>query len=238
MENFLLIAIIVIIGIVVSVLKSPQFKGRQGEKFVSNKFLSQLDPLNYTLLADIMLQNESDIGTTQIDHIIVSNFGVFCVETKAYSGWILGRERDKYWTQSINYRKYRFYNPLRQNYGHVKTLEKLLAPLNISIPIYSFIAFPNAEKLRITGTDAVGYTRDIVDKIKGYCQVILSNKDRDRIINAINQANIIDESIRREHSSRINEMRDAPPQAHYKKRYRRRYGENNNFFDDDNDFDF
>jgi len=98
MDNFLLIAIIVIIGIVVSVLKSPQFKGRQGEKFFSNKFLSQLDPLNYTLLADIMLQNESDIGTTQIDHVIASNFGVFCVETKAYSGWILGRESDKYWT--------------------------------------------------------------------------------------------------------------------------------------------
>lgn len=238
MENFLLITIIVIIGIFVSVLKSPQFKGRQGEKFVSNKFLSQLDPLNYTLLADILLYNESDIGTTQIDHVIVSNFGVFCVETKAYSGWILGRESDKYWTQSINYRKYRFYNPLRQNYGHVKTLEKLLAPLNISIPIYSFIAFPDAEKLKITGTDAVGYARDIVDKIKGYSQVMLSNKDKDRIINAINQANIVDENIRREHSKKINEMRAAPPQVRYKKRYRRKYRDDDDFFNNDDDFDF
>jgi len=238
MDNFLLIAIIVIIGIVVSVLKSPQFKGRQGEKFVSNKFLSQLDPLNYTLLADIMLQNESDIGTTQIDHVIVSNFGVFCVETKAYSGWILGRESDKYWTQSINYRKYRFYNPLRQNYGHVKTLEKLLASLNISIPIYSFIAFPDAEKLKITGTDAVGYARDIVDKIKDYSQVMLSNEDKDRIINAINQANIVDENIRREHSKKINEMRAAPPQVRYKKRYRRKYRDDDDFFNNDDDFDF
>lgn len=238
MENFLLIAIIVIIVIVISVLKSPQFKGRQGEKFVSNKFLSQLDPLNYTLLADIMLYNESDIGATQIDHVIVSNFGVFCVETKAYSGWILGRESDKYWTQSINYRKYRFYNPLRQNYGHVKTLEKLLAPLNISIPIYSFIAFPDAEKLKITGTDAVGYARDIVDKIKGCSQVMLSNEDKDRIINAINQANIADENIRREHSKKINEMRDAPPQVRYKKRYRRKYRDDDDFFNNDDDFDF
>lgn len=238
MENFLLIAIIVIIGIVISVLKSPQFKGKQGEKFVNNKFLSQLNPLNYTLLADIMLHNESDIGTTQIDHVIVSNFGVFCVETKAYSGWILGRESDKYWTQSINYRKYRFYNPLRQNYGHVKTLEKLLAPLNIPVPIYSFIAFPDAEKLKITGTDSVGYARDIVDKIKGYSQVILSNEDKDIIINAINQANIVDENIRREHSKKINEMRDAPPQVRYKKRYRRKYRDDDDFFNHDDDFDF
>lgn len=238
MENFLLVILIVIIGIVVSILKSPQFKGRQGEKFVNNKFLSELDPLNYTLLNDIMLQNGSDIGTTQIDHVIISNFGIFCIETKSYSGWILGRESDKYWTQSINYRKYRFYNPLRQNYGHVKTLEKLLASLSISIPIYSFVAFPDAEKLKITGTDAVGYARDIVSKVKGYNQVVLSNEDKDRIINAINQANIIDENIRREHSKKIHEMRDAPPQVHYKKRYRRRYREDNDLFYDDDDFDF
>lgn len=238
METFLLIAIIVIIGIIASVLNSPQFKGRQGEKFVNSKFLSQLDPLNYSLLNDIMLQSGSDIGTTQIDHVIVSKFGVFCVETKAYSGWILGRESDKYWTQSINYRKYRFYNPLRQNYGHVKTLEKLLAPLNISIPIYSFVAFPDAEKLKITGTNAVGYARDVVDKIKGYSQVILSNEDKDRIINVINQANITDENMRREHSKKINEMRDAPPQVRYKKKFRRRYRNDNDFFNDDDDFNF
>lgn len=241
MGIFLLIVIIIIVGIIVSVLNSPQFKGEQGEKFVNNKFLSQLDSLNYTLLTDIMLQNGSDIGTTQIDHVIVSNFGIFCVETKAYSGWILGRESDKYWTQSINYQKYRFYNPLRQNYGHVKTLEKVLSSLNISVPIYSFIAFPNAEKLKITGTDAVGYAGDVIDKIKSYSQIVLSNEDKDRIINVINQANIIDKNIRREHSKKIHEMRDVPSkvqsQARYKKKYRRRYRNNNDFFNDD-DFDF
>jgi len=241
METLLLIAIIVIIGIIVSVLNSPQFKGRQGEKFVNNKFLSQLDPLNYTILTDIMLHNGSDIGTTQIDHVIVSNFGIFCVETKAYSGWVLGRASDKYWTQSINYQKYRFYNPLRQNYGHVKTLEKLLAPLNISVPIYSFIAFPDAEKLKITGTNAVGYVRDIVNKIKGYSQVVLSNEDTEKIINVINQANIVNEDIRKEHTKRINKLRDAPPQANYRKRYGRRYREDETIFDDnfdsDDDFD-
>lgn len=237
METFLFIILAIIIGVIAAVLKSPQFIGRQGEKFVHNKFISSLDPLNYTPLNDIMLLNGSDIGTTQIDHIIVSNFGIFCVETKAYSGWIFGRESDKYWTQSINYRKYRFYNPLRQNYLHVKALEKLLATLNISVPIYSFVAFPDAEKLRITGTDAVGYARDIVDKIKSYNQAVISNENKDIIVNAINQANITDENVRTEHSKKINEMRDAPPQVHYKKRYRRRYREDNNIFDDDNDFD-
>lgn len=100
------------------------------------------------------------------------------------------------------------------------------------------IAFPDAEKLKITGTDAVGYARDIVDKIKGYSQVMLSNEDKDRIIIAINQANIVDENIRREHSKKINEMRAAPPQVRYKKRYRRKYRDDDDFFNNDDDFDF
>ena len=32
-------------------------------------------------------------GTTQIDHIIVSRFGIFVVETKNISGWIFGDEK-------------------------------------------------------------------------------------------------------------------------------------------------
>lgn len=238
MELFLLVILVLVICIIAAFLKSPQFIGRQGEKFVNNKFLSELNPEHYVLINDVMLPNGSDIGTTQIDHIVVSNFGIFCVETKAYAGWIFGRESDKYWTQSVNYHKYRFFNPLRQNYGHVKTLEKLLAPLGVFIPIYSFVAFPDAEELRIAGTDAVGYARDIVRKIKGYTQLVLSNKDVEKIINVINQTNIIDENIRKEHTKKINELRDAPPQIRYKKRYRRRYREDDDNLDGDEDDGF
>jgi len=237
MSIVFLLIIVFIIGIIAAVLKSPQFIGHQGEKFVNNKFLSKLDPEHYSLINDVMLLNSSNIGTTQIDHIIVSNFGIFCVETKAYAGWIFGRESDKYWTQSVNYHKYRFFNPLRQNYGHVKTLEKLLISLGVSTPIYSFVAFPDAEELKITGTSAVGYARDIVRKIKGYTQSVLSNEDVAKIINIINQANIVDENIRKEHTKKINELRDAPPQVRYKKKYRRRYREDETIFDDNDDFD-
>ena len=57
-------------------------------------------------------------GTTQIDHVFVSVFGVFVVETKNMSGWIFGSERDQDWTQVFpGGRKFKFQNPLRQNYG-------------------------------------------------------------------------------------------------------------------------
>lgn len=65
-------------------------------------------------------------GTTQIDHIIVSRYGIFVIETKNMEGWIFGSEKDAQWTQSLYGNKFRFQNPLRQNYRHVKALEEFL----------------------------------------------------------------------------------------------------------------
>lgn len=65
-------------------------------------------------------------GSTQIDHVIVSVYGIFVIETKNYKGWIFGSEKQRQWTQVIMGRKYKFQNPLRQNYLHIKTLSELL----------------------------------------------------------------------------------------------------------------
>ena len=64
-------------------------------------------------------------ATTQIDHILITTTGIFVIETKHYAGWIFGGPQDRQWTQTIHRKKSRFQNPLRQNYGHVKTLQSL-----------------------------------------------------------------------------------------------------------------
>jgi restriction system protein len=66
-------------------------------------------------------------GTTEIDHLIVSKFGIFVVELKDRSGWIFGNAADAYWTAVHFTKKFRFQNPLRQNYGHIKALETFLS---------------------------------------------------------------------------------------------------------------
>jgi restriction system protein len=65
-------------------------------------------------------------GTTQIDHVIVSRYGVFVVETKNIDGWIFGDEKSPQWTQNLYGKKYKFQNPLRQNYRHTKALCEFL----------------------------------------------------------------------------------------------------------------
>ena len=54
--------------------------GRTGELRTINK-LSHLPATEYTVLNDIMLA-DSNGNTTQIDHIVVSQFGIFVILSK------------------------------------------------------------------------------------------------------------------------------------------------------------
>ena len=102
----------------------PHIKGRVGEVKTQLSQKIFLDSKVYTSFNNFIVQDES--GSTQIDHIIVAKYGVFVVETKDWSGWIFGNERDEKWTQNIFGAKTRFQNPLRQNYRHKMSLSKYL----------------------------------------------------------------------------------------------------------------
>lgn len=83
-----------------------------------------LDPEIYVDINNITIPTSN--GTTQIDHVIVSRYGVFVVETKNMGGWIFGDEKNPQWTQSFFGKKYKFQNPLHQNYRHTKALSEFL----------------------------------------------------------------------------------------------------------------
>lgn len=88
--------------------------------------LRKLDPTQYRVFHDLYLPHPSEEGTTQIDHVVVSPFGIFVIETKNYRGWIFGSEKQGQWTQQIFRKKHKFQNPLHQNKLHVKALMQFL----------------------------------------------------------------------------------------------------------------
>ncbi|WP_265734799.1 nuclease-related domain-containing protein [Marinobacter guineae] len=88
------------LAIMTGLIKSPWFKGKFGEFLVNLSARWFLDKSRYRLIKNVTLPTED--GTTQIDHVPVSEFGVFVVETKNMRGWIFGgahprlfRDRDK-----------------------------------------------------------------------------------------------------------------------------------------------
>lgn len=139
---------------------SPTQKGKRGEKFVS-RMLGKL-PKEYTTLNNLIFQTEK--GTTQVDHVVVSKHGVFIIETKNYIGVIHGDDKSNKWTQVIitqvrHRRKWwkvytyvtknQFYNPVKQAYGHVYKIKDLLKdfPHLPAIPIVVFTGETDISKL-------------------------------------------------------------------------------------------
>lgn len=100
------------------------FKGWFGEKKSALKIWVALDSGTYQKFHDVIIPSRN--GTSQIDHIIVSRFGIFIVETKNLNGWIFGSEKNRKWTQSLFGKKYPFQNPLRQAYRQKKVLAEFL----------------------------------------------------------------------------------------------------------------
>ncbi len=119
-----LFLIIIVALIAVTIFKHRKVKGWVGEKVTTAGLWSLLDKGTYRRIDDLIIP-ASD-GTTQIDHLLVSKFGIFVIETKNYQGWIYGKQLDDKWTQNIYGHKNQFQNPLKQNYRHAKSLTEFL----------------------------------------------------------------------------------------------------------------
>ena len=114
-----------------------------GEEKVSLALQSQFSTEDYHLLNHVTLRR-GDI-TTQVDHILVSRFGVFVIETKDYSGWIFANANHETWTQVLFRAKFKFQNPIRQNYSHVRAVQELLDFLPASAISSAVVFVGNAE---------------------------------------------------------------------------------------------
>ena len=84
--------------------------------------------------------------TSEIDNILIHKKGVFVIECKDYRGWIFGRDIDAHWTEVFksergNTKKYSFYNPIKQNGGHIRAIRNKIR--DFDVPFYSIIVFSN-----------------------------------------------------------------------------------------------
>ncbi|ASI96281.1 nuclease-related domain-containing protein [Vibrio rotiferianus] len=168
--------------LIVSVFKSRWLKGVFGE-FLVNRLLSKLPESDYTLIKDVTLPTND--GTTQVDHIVVSRYGIFVVETKNMKGWIFGSVRQKQWTQKIYRHSSKFQNPLHQNYKHIKALETLLGCSEEHL--HSVIVFIGDSTFKTDMPPNVTYARGSIRYIQQFNDVVFSDNDYARLTESINR---------------------------------------------------
>ncbi|MEP1216331.1 MAG: nuclease-related domain-containing protein [Marinobacter sp.] len=152
------------LAVIAGLVRSPWFKGKFGEILVNLSARCFLDKSRYHLIKNVTLPTED--GTTQIDHVLVSEFGVFVVETKNMKGWIFGGPHQRFWTQKIYRSNHKFQNPLHQNYKHVKTLQALLGLSDHQV--HSVVVFVGDSTFKTpmpeNVTQGLGYVRYIKSK--------------------------------------------------------------------------
>lgn len=172
---------------------SASIIGKAGEHWVKGE-LKKLDKNKYKVLNDIMINTKN--GTSQIDHIVISKYGIFVIETKQYNGYITGNKYDKKWIRHLKRRKKIFYtNPIRQNYGHVISICELL---NMDeSKVFNVVCISSTAKIKIKDDGETTRIDTLLDKILSYNNEIIDNVDD--IYNKILSSNIIDKKIRKEH---------------------------------------
>jgi restriction system protein len=156
-----------------ALLKTPFMKGVLGELQVNLAAKLFLDKKIYTLFKNMTLPTED--GSTQIDHVIVSRYGVFVIETKNMKGWIFGSPQQKTWTQKIYRHSNKFQNPLHQNYKHTQTLQSALELDQEKL--FSLVVFVGDSDFKTPMPDNVVNTGGYIRFVKSKTQPILSDSE-------------------------------------------------------------
>lgn len=187
-----------------------KLKGQIGETIVTINHSILLNKNIYHTLENVTLPM-FDSGTTQIDHIIVSIYGIFIIETKNFKGWIFGKEHDATWTQKFPNKSIPFQNPLNQNYGHIKTISKLL-----KIPeekFHSIVVFVGNCKFKTPMPDNV-LLKDHTKYIKSKTEKILTEEKVTDIIKGVtDKRRANNEETRREHEEYVKNIKENYPQT-------------------------
>lgn len=179
----------------------PRAKGYIGEKSVAS-CLARLNKSRYMVINNLMLQ----VGekTSQIDHVIISDYGIFVIETKNYKGLIKGSEFDDYWKQILYKRTEKFYNPIKQNYGHIKAIKDVLCNYS-EVNYFSVIVFTTDAELRVkTKTDVI-YINKLIKTIKQYREETISDSFKERIYDRLISLNVNNGRNRKAHIKEIND---------------------------------
>ena len=148
-----------------------QSSQNSSEALVRQTIQNYFQSPNYHLLNHITIKYGS--STTQIDHILVSRYGVFVIETKNYKGWIFANAKQATWTQVLYRLKFKFQNPIHQNHRHVVAVRELLDFLPQE-DIKSVVVFSGTAEFKTEIPNGVYKLHQLKDYLESFTEELLS----------------------------------------------------------------
>lgn len=174
-------------------------RGAAGERTVSEK-LHNLGE-HYIVIDDLLIPNAH--GDTQIDHVVVSPFGIFVIETKCWSGWITGGENSSQWTQTIYKEKYEKPNPIFQNKVHVEAVKSALKQYGevLAVPI---VVVVDCERLKVNAPNhTVIMLYSLKEEILKYHKIIYTDEQCESMALRLRELSSDDKERREEHIQKV-----------------------------------
>jgi hypothetical protein len=168
----LLILIALALGYLIGRYRVYQLQNR-GEAAVRRTITGAFSPPDYHLMNNITVPIRD--GTTQIDHVLISRYGVFVVETKDYAGAIYANPTSTTWTQAFAKSTFKFQNPIFQNRAHVKAVKALL-PFLPAGAVHSVVVFTGAGKFKTPRPEGVFLLGELVAYLKGFSAAVLEKE--------------------------------------------------------------
>ncbi|QAA34457.1 nuclease-related domain-containing protein [Clostridium manihotivorum] len=170
-----LIILILVAGILD--LFMPKIKRMLGEKPV-DAYLSSLDEEKYKVINHISFEVKDK--TINIDHVVVSNYGIFVIKDNDYKGTIVGDEADESWKQKLPTKREKISNPIRENYKNIQLLKQVTSEFG-DLAYVSIIDFTTNARLQVKAESKVVYTINLVSEIKKYNDEIISDVMKENI---------------------------------------------------------
>jgi hypothetical protein len=138
-------------------------------------------------------------GLTRIDHAILTSGGILCIQTKHYNGIIFGDADEPQWTNVDGIHRRKFLNPLIQNEGRTRALQKV-AP---EVPVASLVVFTGDVQFTSATEKNVIHVRDldvyIAKFVFGPCKI----EDWDAVWMTVKSAALTDDDSRKDFSAQL-----------------------------------
>jgi hypothetical protein len=169
---------------------------------------------NKKILTNVYVPKETG-GTTEIDVVMIHEKGIYVIESKNYSGWIYGDEKNKNWTQTFKSgRKEKFYNPIWQNQTHIRHLMKLLNMENPNT-FKSIIAFSERcelKKVQVTSIDVKVINRyrllRTLNALTSESKVSLDINEINKIYGKLKNYTNVSEEIKKQHIDEVMRLKN------------------------------
>ncbi|MBT8077667.1 MAG: NERD domain-containing protein [Gammaproteobacteria bacterium] len=138
-------------------------------------------------------------GLTQIDHAILTSGGILCIQTKHYNGIVFGAPDEPQWTNVDGVHRQKFLNPLIQNEGRTKALQKVVP----EVPVANLVVFTGSIQFTTPPPKNVIHVDNLDSYIAKFVFGPCKIKDWDAVWLTVNAAALTDEESRKDLNAQV-----------------------------------